>query len=103
MRDEVLITIAGMAVVMYLTRISGYWLVGRLSPSPRVTRIIEQLGGVTLVALTAPAVIAAGIPGVIAAVVVAIAARRTGNLLVAMVLGMVVIQVLRQVLVLGLI
>ena len=99
MRSEVLLTIAGMAVVMYLTRIIGYWLVGRLAPSPRVTRIIEQLGGVTLVALTAPAVITAGAPGVIAAVVVAIAARRTGNLLVAMLLGMVVIQVLRQVMV----
>jgi uncharacterized membrane protein len=98
MRSEVLVAIAGMAVVMYLTRVGGYWLVGRLSPSPRVTRIIEQLGGVTLVALTAPAVIAAGTPGVIAAVVVAFAARRTGNLLVSMLLGMVVIQVLRQVL-----
>ena len=63
MRSEVLIAIAGMAVVMCLTRIGGYWLVGRLSPSPRVTRIIEHLGGVTLVALTAPAVITAGRPG----------------------------------------
>ena len=98
MRSEVVVAIAGMAVVMYLTRIGGYWLVGRLAPSPRITRIIEQLGGVTLVALTAPAVVTAGTPGVIAAVVVAIAARRTGNLLVAMLLGMVVIQVLRQVL-----
>ena len=57
MRSEVAIAIAGMALVMYLTRIGGFWLVGRLTPTPRVTRIIEQLGGVTLVALTAPAVV----------------------------------------------
>lgn len=98
MRTEVAVAIAGMAVVMFLTRVGGYWLVGRLAPTPRVTRIIEQLGGVTLVALTAPAVVSAGVPGVVAAVVAALTAWRTGNLLVAMLLAMGVIRVLRQVL-----
>ncbi|MCA9877547.1 MAG: AzlD domain-containing protein [Thermomicrobiales bacterium] len=98
MRPEVAVAIAGMAVVMFLTRVGGYWLVGRLAPTPRVTRIIEQLGGVTLVALTAPAVVSAGVPGVVAAVVAALTAWRTGNLLVAMLLAMGVIRVLRQVL-----
>ena len=99
MRSEVAIAIAGMALVMYLTRIGGFWLVGRLTPTPRITRIIEQLGGVTLVALTAPAVVNAGTPGIIAAVVAALTAWRTGNLLVAMLLAMGVIRVLRQFLV----
>ena len=98
MRSEVAIVIAGMAVIMYLTRAGGYWLVGRLTPTPRVTRIIEQLGGVTLVALTAPVVVAAGAPGIIAAAVAALTAWRTGNLLVAMLLAMGVIRLLRQVL-----
>ena len=98
MRSEVALVIAGMAIIMYLTRAGGYWLVGRLTPTPRITRIIEQLGGVTLVALTAPAVVAAGTPGIIAAAVAALTAWRTGNLLAAMLLGMGVIHVLRQVL-----
>lgn len=98
MRSEVAIVIAGMAIIMFLTRAGGFWLVGRLAPTPRVTRIIEQLGGVTLVALTAPAVAAAGTPGIIAAAVAALTAWRTGNLLVAMLLGMGVIHVLRQLL-----
>ena len=98
MRNEVAVAIAGMAVVMYLTRIGGFWLVGRLTPPPRVTRVIERLGGVTLVALTAPAVVDAGLPGVIAAAVAALTAWRTGNLLVAMLLAMGVIRFLRQVL-----
>ncbi|MCA9864594.1 MAG: AzlD domain-containing protein [Thermomicrobiales bacterium] len=98
MRSEVAIVIAGMAIIMVLTRTGGYWLVGRLAPTPRVTRIIEQLGGVTLVALTAPAVVNAGTPGIIAAAVAALTAWRTGNLLVAMLLGMGVIHILRQVL-----
>ena len=98
MRGEVAIAIAGMAVVMYLTRIGGFWLVGRLPPTPRVTRIIEQLGGVTLVALTAPAVVNAGTPGIVAAAVAALTAWRTGNLLIAMLLAMGVIRILRQVL-----
>jgi branched chain amino acid efflux pump len=96
MRSEVAIAIAGMALVMYLTRIGGFWLVGRLTPTPRVTRIIEQLGGVTLVALTAPAVVNAGAPGIIAAAVAGLTAWRTGNLLVAMLLAMGVIRILRQ-------
>lgn len=98
MRSEIAIAIAGMAIVMYLTRIGGFWLVGRLTPTARVTRIIEQLGGVTLVALTAPAVVNAGIPGVIAGAVAVLAAWRTGNLLVAMLLAMGAIRILRQVL-----
>lgn len=98
MRSDVAIVIAGMAIIMLLTRAGGYWLVGRLAPTPRVTRIIEQLGGVTLVALTAPAVVAAGTPGLIAAAVAALTAWRTGNLLVAMLLGMGVIHILRQLL-----
>ena len=98
MRSDVALAIAGMALVMYLTRIGGFWLVGRLTPTPRVTRIIEHLGAVTLVALTAPAVVNAGVPGVIAAAVAALTAWRTGNLLVAMLLAMGVIRVLRQVL-----
>lgn len=97
MRTEVAIAIAGMALVMYLTRIGGFWLVGRLTPTPRVTQIIEQLGGVTLVALTAPAVVNAGVPGLIAAAVAAVTAWRTGNLLIAMLLAMGVIRILRQV------
>lgn len=96
MRSEVAIAIAGMALVMYLTRIGGFWLVGRLTPTPRVTRIIEQLGGVTLVALTAPAVVNAGAPGIAAAAVAALAAWRTGNLLIAMLLAMGVLRILRQ-------
>lgn len=98
MESEVALVIAGMAIIMYLTRAGGYWLVGRLTPGPRVTRLIEQLGGVTLVALTAPAVVAAGTPGIIAAAAAALTAWRTGNLLLAMLLGMGVIHVLRQVL-----
>jgi branched-subunit amino acid transport protein len=82
MRGEVAIVIAGMAIIMYLTRAGGFWLVGRLTPTPRVTRIIEQLGGVTLVA----------------AAVAALTAWRTGNLLIAMLLAMGVIRVLRQIL-----
>ena len=97
MRTEVAVAIAGMALVMYLTRIGGFWLVGRLTPTPRVTQIIEQLGGVTLVALTAPAVVNAGVPGLIAAAVAAVTAWRTGNLLIAMLLAMGVIRILRQV------
>ena len=83
---------------MYLPGAGGSGLAGGLAPVPAVPRLIEQLGGVTLVALTAPAVVAAGTPGIIAAAAAALIAWRTGNLLLAMLLGMGVIHVLRQVL-----
>ncbi len=87
--------IGGMAVVLYATRVAGFWVVGRFAPSSRVRSGLQRLAGVTLVALTAPAILGRGGPEAIAAVAVAIVAARTGNVLLSMLVGVGVVVVVR--------
>jgi uncharacterized membrane protein len=95
MRPDLTLTIAGMAIILFLMRTGGFWLAGRFQPSPRVTLSLEMLGGAALVALTAPAVVAAGTPGVLSALMAALVMRRSGNILLAMVLALLTVHLAR--------
>lgn len=95
MRPDLALTIAGMAVIMFLMRTGGFWLAGRVQPSPMVTHSLELLGGAALVALTAPAVVVAGTPGVLSALVAALVMRRGGNILLAMALALLTVHLAR--------
>ncbi len=67
MRSEVVLTIAGMALVTYLTRAGGFWL-GPTCPNRRASRPgCGRFLGALLVALVAPACVAAGPAGLLAA------------------------------------
>ncbi|GAD52752.1 hypothetical protein MBEHAL_1512 [Halarchaeum acidiphilum MH1-52-1] len=81
--------IAGMAVVTYLTRIGGFWLLGRLSLSPMVRAWLEYVPGTILVALVAPELLQSGPPGWLAGAGVVLVAWRTDSLLSAMLVGIV--------------
>ena len=61
MTADVLITIAGMAIVTYLTRAAGLWLMARVTPSPPVQAALEALPGALLVALIAPMALTRGL------------------------------------------
>jgi uncharacterized membrane protein len=92
-----LLAIALMAVVTYACRAGGYWLMGRVTMSPRVEVGLTCLPGAVLVSLVAPAMAQEGIPGVCAVAVTAVAMRRTNNLLIAMVAGIGTVWLTRQV------
>lgn len=92
-----LLAIALMAVVTYACRAGGYWLMGRVSMSPRVEIGLTYLPGAVLVSLVAPAMAEEGIPGVCAVAVTAMAMRRTNNLLIAMVAGIGTVWLVRQI------
>jgi uncharacterized membrane protein len=97
MTADVLITIAGMAIVTYLTRAGGLWLMERVTPSPRVQAALEALPGAVLVALIAPmALTRSPIEGVASALVV-LTMMRTGSLIAAVVIGVVTVALLRLV------
>ena len=98
MTPEALATILGMALVTYLTRIGGYWLIGRLTLSPRLEAALAALPGTILIALLAPMVLAQGLTEALAGAVVVLAVWRTGNLIVAIVVGVAAAALLRQVL-----
>lgn len=91
-----LLTIVGMAVVTYLTRIGGIWLMGRVTPSPRVEAWLRNIPGAVLVAIVAPDALTHGPADALAAVATVLVAARTRNLLAAIVVGVVAAWLLRQ-------
>ena len=93
-----LITILGMALVTYATRAGGFWLMGLVSPSPRIEAWLRQIPGAVLVAIIAPTVLASSLAETLAALASALVALRTKNVLVAMAVGVGVVWVLRMVL-----
>ncbi len=56
-----LITILGMALVTYATRAGGFWLMGLVTPSPRIEAWLRQIPGAVLVAIIAPTVLASSL------------------------------------------
>ncbi len=90
-----LLTILGMVLVTYATRAGGFWLMGLVTPSPRVEAWLKQIPGAVLVALIAPTVLASSIAETLAAVATVLIAIRTKNVLVAMLVGVVMVALLR--------
>jgi uncharacterized membrane protein len=91
-----LITILGMALVTYATRAGGFWLMGLVTPSPRIEAWLRQIPGAVLVAIIAPTVLASSLAETLAALASALVALRTKNVLVAMVVGVGAVWVLRM-------
>jgi uncharacterized membrane protein len=56
-----------MALVTYVTRAGGFWLMGLVTPSPRVQAWLRQIPGAVLVAIIAPTVLASSVAETLAA------------------------------------
>lgn len=93
-----LLAILGMAAVTYATRVSGLWLMGRVTLSRRMEAALEYLPGTVLVAIVAPVVLTGGIAEKIAALATVAVAVRSRNLLLAMVTGVAVVWIVRNIL-----
>ena len=90
-----LITILVMALVTYATRAGGFWLMGLVTPSPRIEAWLRQIPGAVLVAIVAPTVLASSLAETLAAVATVLVAIRTKNVLIAMLVGVTTIALLR--------
>ena len=97
MQNETLtiLTILGMALVTYATRAGGFWLMGLVTPSPRVETWLKQIPGAVLVALIAPTILASSVAETLAAVATVLVAIRTKNVLIAMLVGVATVALLR--------
>lgn len=97
MQNETLtiLTILGMALVTYATRAGGFWLMGLITPSPRVETWLKQIPGAVLVALIAPTILASSIAETLAAIATVLVAIRTKNVLIAMLIGVATVALLR--------
>lgn len=95
---QALLTILGMALVTYLTRISGQWLMSRVELSGRMKAWLGYLPGAIIVAIVAPAIFNAGLAEAGAALATLIVAARTRNLLLSMIVGVGIVVILRAIL-----
>ncbi len=89
-----LITILGMAVVTYATRIAGLWLMKR-GPSQRMMSWLRHIPGAILISIVAPAVLNGSLADVLAALTTVLMAIRTGNLVLTMLTGVSTVWILR--------
>lgn len=71
-----LLAILGMAVVTYLTRISGLFLMSRVTLPRRLATALDAVPAAVLMAVITPAALATGPAETLAAAVAAIAALR---------------------------
>ncbi len=85
------VTILGMAAATYATRVGGLWLMGQVRPTRRVEAWLGHIPGAILIAIVAPAIVEGGLPAALAALATGLAAWRTGNLFVAMAVGVVAV------------
>lgn len=91
------VTIILMAIVTYAFRAGGYWMMGRVTLSPRMEAGLAYLPGAGITALVVPSAIEAGFPGIVGLAAVAIAMRRWNNLFLALVFGIGAVWIMRQV------
>ena len=91
-----LLTILGMALVTYVTRISGLWLMSHVTLSTRMKAWLGYLPGTVIVAIIAPTVFSTGLAEAGAAVATVLVMARTRNVLLAMIVGVGVVWGLRM-------
>lgn len=89
--------IAVMAAITYGFRGGGYWLMGRVTLSPRMEAGLAYLPGAVITALVVPSMLEAGTPGVFGVGVVALCMRLRPNLLLAMTAGIITVWLMRHI------
>ena len=90
-------TIAGMALVTYLTRIGGDFLMRNRTLGPRATAALDAVPAAVLTAVIAPTVLAAGIAEALAGLITVAAAFRL-PLLATIAVGVGALVILRALL-----
>ncbi len=88
--------IGAAALTTYALRVGGLLLAGRLPQSGRFKVFLDTLPGTILLALVVPGILAEGLWGAFAALSVAVCTRKTGNLFLAMLIGVGIIAAHRH-------
>jgi len=84
------LAIVAMALTVFLMRAGGFWLMGHVTVTPRVRRMLEALPGSILAAIVLPVVAKIGPPAAIGAVAAAGLMILFRNELAAVVAGVLV-------------
>ena len=94
---NVVAVVLAMAAVTYATKAGGLWALGRVDVSERAQAGLDALPGAVVVAFVAPALADGGPAEWGAAVATVVVARKTGNLLFSLAVGVGVVLALRQI------
>ena len=96
--DNPYVSILLMALAIYVTRISGYWLASRVTFNKYVEAWLGYLPGCILISIVAPSLLTAKPLEWLAAALIIIMMWRSNNLLLAMVVGIGTVAVGRTLL-----
>lgn len=89
--------VAAMAVLTYLTKAGGFWLLGHVDPSDRLEAGLSVLPGAIIVSIVGPELASGGPTVWLGGATVVLLTRRTGSLLAALIGGMGVVVLTRAV------
>lgn len=93
----VVATILGMALVTYLTRISGFFIAERIKNMPKaVEKGMRYIPGTIIVSIIAPQIIEGGVSTAVASLISLISALIFRNLIVVMTIGVLTVYLLRN-------
>lgn len=94
---DIYITIFGMAVVTYLTRLSGFYIFSRIkNMPPLIEQGLKYIPGTIIVSIIAPQIISGGHTAWITAGICIAAAIIFKNMIAVMVTGVMTISILRN-------
>jgi uncharacterized membrane protein len=97
LRSDVMIAFAVMTAVTVASRLGGYWLMGYVTVTPRVRRMLDALPGSIIVAAALPVAVNGGVVvmfAIVAAMLVSIIRR---NDFLAVITGMAVAALARAI------
>jgi uncharacterized membrane protein len=94
--DSAIFTILGMAVVTYLTRIGGLWVMNRVRITPRIGSWLKALPGTILISIVAPSLTTTGIAEPLSGLITGLVAWKSRNLVLSMVVGIASVWSLRH-------
>ncbi len=87
--------IAAMAAVTAFTRVTGFWMMGRVTLTPRVMRMLDALPGSVVAALILPVILKEGISAAVAMAAVALLMIWRRNEFLALACGIAVVVGMR--------
>ena len=85
-------------IITYSLRFGGLLVGDMLSKHKFVENLIKALPGTLLLSFIVPSIISEGMPGAISALVTGIVAKKTNNVLIALIVGMALIIMFRNLL-----
>jgi len=89
--------IAAMAAVTAFTRVAGFWMMGRVTLTPRVMRMLEALPGSVVAALIMPVILKEGLSAALALTAVALIMIWRRNEFIALAGGLALIAGMRAI------